>query len=487
MSLARPAVLPGAAHGTKWNPRHFTHWPLVCGPNIGHGYSRMPISSRFVVRSTILLLGVGFLTLVGIVAATIWLGERAQIAFNQVIEARETRTAAVQLRTALQTAESSQRGFVITGNEIYLAPYDTAKAQALRHFAAVRRALLRDDAASPLLDRLGDAIDRKTSEMDQIISLKAAQRDGDARAILDTNRGKAMMDEINLFLSGIIRKTDDHLTEAVNEQRLNASWLRWVSILGGLLIVMVVAGVTIVTLRYAKEVAQARDEVRALNSSLEERVKLRTADLSIARDRAEVLVQEVNHRVANSLAMVTSMVDLQARSLEDPTAKNILAETQARIFAIATVHRRLYTAKDARVVALREYLAAILDHLEVTLRNEGRGASLQYSIEPLTLPTDASINLGVVVTELVTNAFKYAYPDGNGEVRVRLISLPESKAELLVEDDGVGRDENAPVKGTGLGMRIVRAMAVGLGANLEFIKRAPGTAARLVFPVKQIA
>ena len=447
----------------------------------------MPISSRFVVRSTILLLGVGFLTLVAIVLATIWLGERAQISFNEVVAARETRTAAVELRTALQTAESSQRGFVITGNEIYLAPYDTAKAQARRNFAVVRRALLIDDAASVLLDRLDDAIGRKIGEMDQIIALKSSQRDVDARAILDTNRGKAMMDEINLFLSGIIRKTDDRLTEAVDEQRLNASWLRWVSIFGGLVIVLVVGGVTIVTLRYAKEIAQTRDEVRALNASLEERVKLRTSDLARARDRAEVLVQEVNHRVANSLAMVASMVDLQARTLTDKSAKEMLQEMQGRIYAIASVHKRLYTAKDARVVALDEYLTAILDQLAVTMRNEGRGASLRYTIEPLTLPTDASINLGVVVTELVTNAFKYAYPSGNGEVRVRLISLPESKAELLVEDDGVGREDNAPVRGTGLGMRIVNAMAASMEANLEFIKRAPGTAARLVFPVKQIA
>ena len=78
----------------------------------------MPISSRFVVRSTILLLGVGFLTLLGIVATTIWLSERAQYSFSEVVEARETRGASVELRTALQTAESSQRGYLATGNEI---------------------------------------------------------------------------------------------------------------------------------------------------------------------------------------------------------------------------------------------------------------------------------------------------------------------------------------------------------------------------------
>ena len=73
----------------------------------------MPISSRFVVQSTIGLLAVGFLALLGIVGMTIWLGERAQVYFNDVIEARDTRGAAVELRNALQTAESSQRGFLL--------------------------------------------------------------------------------------------------------------------------------------------------------------------------------------------------------------------------------------------------------------------------------------------------------------------------------------------------------------------------------------
>ena len=446
----------------------------------------MPISSRLVVRSTILLLGVGFFTLVGIVLATIWLGERAHYSFNEVIEARETRSAAVELRAALQTAESSQRGFIITGNEIYLAPYDNAKTQSLRRLEILKRLLAGDAQSAALVARLSDAAAEKIKELDETIKLKSGRSDQEALAILQSNRGKAVMDEINLFLTGLMRRTDDKMTGAVNEQRANAAWLRWVSIFGGLVIVLVVGGVTTLMLRYAGEIAQARDEVRALNSSLEERVKLRTADLTRARDRAEVLVTEVNHRVANSLAMVTSMVHLQAKSLKSQDAKDALAETEARIYAIASVHKRLYTSKDARVVDLAEYLTAILDHLEVTMRNEGRGSSLRYTIEPLKLATDTSVNLGVVVTELVTNAFKYAYPNGKGEVRVSLSSRPESKVELTVEDDGVGRGHDT-AKGTGLGTRIVSAMASSLEASVEYLNRAPGTTARLIFPIKQAA
>jgi two-component sensor histidine kinase len=186
--------------------------------------------------------------------------------------------------------------------------------------------------------------------------------------------------------------------------------------------------------------------------------------------------------VANSLALVSSLVSLQAKAIKDAGAKSALAETQDRIFAISLVHKRLYGSSGARVVTLDEYLAGLLDHLKTSMRADGQSTTLTYDLAPVQLATDASINLGVVVTEWVTNAFKYAYPGGgSGEIRVRLRQLPEGKAELVVEDDGVGRAEGAPAKGTGLGSRIVTAMAQSLGGTIEYERRSPGMLARVTF------
>jgi len=444
----------------------------------------MPTSVRTVIGSSLAFLTVGFLALVSIVGMTFWLAERAQSYFDQAIAARDTRGAAVELRSVLQTAESSQRGFMVGGNQIYLAPYSTAKAQARRQLDALKRLLAADPQSKPKLDQLQALVASKFDEMEQTIALKRAGNDEQALTLFQTNKGKALMDEANVFIVGIISAADDRLTSGVAEQQANAIWLRVVSAAGGLLIVLVIGATGFVLVKYTRDLRVTRDEVRQLNSALERRVEERTADLSRARDRAEVLLAEVNHRVANSLALVSSLVQLQAKAIDDPAAKRALAETQDRIFAISLVHRRLYGGNDVRVVALDEYLTGLLDHLKVSMRSEAQNTTLLYDLAPIQLATDASINLGVLVTEWVINAFKYAYPNGSGgEIRVQLQGTVEGRAELVVEDDGIGRAEGVPARGTGLGTRIVSAMAQGIGGEIEYEQRSPGTAARVKFPV----
>jgi two-component sensor histidine kinase/CHASE3 domain sensor protein len=441
----------------------------------------MPISSRLVINLTIVLLTVGLLALVGIVATTVWLGEKAQIYAEDATSAQNTRIAAVELRVALQSAESSQRGYLVGGNEIYLAPYDSAKTHAVSQLERLKSSLSALPQTARLMERLSQVVAEKVEDMDRTIALKRELHDAEALAVFGGNRGKALMDEANVFLSSIIRTTDERLTSGLAQQRLNAAWLRWVSLIGGLVIIVVVSGVILTIYRYTREIAQTRDQVQLLNATLEQRVKDRTVDLAQARDKAEVLLAEVNHRVANSLAMVSSLVSLQSRTMKDKVAQEALKETQARIDAIASVHKRLYSSGDARFVDFDEYLSSLLNNVETAMRDEGHGASLRYDLDALKLKPDTSVNLGVIVTELVTNAFKYAYPDSSGEVRVRLKRLSASQAELVVEDDGIGRSAGAPPKGTGLGTRIVNAMARTIGADVEYVVRHPGCGARLAF------
>ena len=195
-----------------------------------------------------------------------------------------------------------------------------------------------------------------------------------------------------------------------------------------------------------------------------------------ARERAEILLGEVNHRVANSLAMVSALVGLQANAIDNAEAKSALSETQARIQAIAGVHRHLYTTDDVRSVNLSDYLQSLAADLETTMRAGNTATRILVQVESIAIPTEKAASVGVIVTELVTNAIKYAYADGQaGDIRVGLTRADEHMIGLTVEDDGVGWDGTGKAKGTGLGSRIVKAMAASLGASVSYANKAPGT------------
>lgn len=426
-------------------------------------------------------LAIGFLALFLMVGTTVWLAERSASLFEQSSLQRTTRITAVDLRDHLRTAESSQRGFLLTGNEIYLAPYDTAKTRAQQELDDLGRRIAPDAPNHAMLPRLSEAIADKIADMDSSIALKSAGRDAEALALLQRHRGKALMDEINVFLYGAILTADENGAIYSAEQQRNASLLRWISAGAAVVIILVVSLVAFAVYRNGQELKLARDEVRAVNMNLEERVKTRTADLALARERAEILLAEVNHRVANSLQLVGVLVRMQIRSVTDAAASEALRETQSRINAIALIHKSLYTSGDVTNVALNDYLGAMLSNLETAMKKDGHTAILKCYLEPISLRPDASVSLGVAVQELVTNAFKYAYPeDKPGEVRVRLKRLEDGKAELTVEDDGVGIALNAKPGGTGLGSKIIQTMASALQTQVEYINRRPGTSARLV-------
>ncbi|GGK34595.1 sensor histidine kinase [Salinarimonas ramus] len=200
------------------------------------------------------------------------------------------------------------------------------------------------------------------------------------------------------------------------------------------------------------------------------------------RDRAEMLLREVNHRVANSLQLVSSLVSMQKSLVTDPGARSVLVETQSRITAIAQIHRRLYTSPDIRAVSMDAYLRGLIEELGAALQAQGEHHVLKVTADGVPMPTDKAVSLGVIVAELVTNAVKYAYPAGaGGEVRVLLAREGTGIARLVVEDDGAGWRGEEPPTGSGLGTRIIKSMAHALQSRLEFDPTHRGTRVMLRF------
>lgn len=181
------------------------------------------------------------------------------------------------------------------------------------------------------------------------------------------------------------------------------------------------------------------------------------------RDRAQLLIREINHRVGNSLSLVASLVRMQADASNDKEAKKALEETQSRIVAIGRLHASLNLAEDVQRVNIRDYLETLCNEVERSYVLPSRGISIRRDVDDIFVGTDKAISIGLIVTELTINALKYAYPDGQkGDVRLSLKSAERDKLRLRVEDDGIGiAEQAAPVEG-GLGTQIVEAMSQSL-------------------------
>ncbi|WP_374659875.1 sensor histidine kinase [Phenylobacterium sp.] len=198
--------------------------------------------------------------------------------------------------------------------------------------------------------------------------------------------------------------------------------------------------------------------------------------------RQSAMLAEVNHRVANSLQMVSALVRMQASALQDHNARAALVDTQSRIHAIGQVHRRLYTSDDVATVDLVDYLEGLARDLTETSSSPQAPRTVTLSGACALVRTDAAVSLGVIVAELVTNACKYAYaPDAPGEVRILISDTADGAVRLEVQDDGPGFDPGAAPRGSGLGSKVVRAMASNLRGELTLDRRSDGMSAILAF------
>jgi two-component sensor histidine kinase len=204
--------------------------------------------------------------------------------------------------------------------------------------------------------------------------------------------------------------------------------------------------------------------------------------LQTALEQQKVLMQEINHRVKNSLQLVGSMFNLQARRAKDPILVQALQEAYGRVTAVARVHERLYLSAGVGTVDLSAYLKAVCEDLQgVTAENK---IAFEAN-EPILMSTDRAVLVALLVGELVTNAAKHAYPaNAPGEIRISASREGDSAVLVSVRDDGKGLPENFNVKNGGLGMTIVDAFVEQSGAKLEIKRHPEGTEFLVSVPVR---
>ncbi|PWE52230.1 phytochrome [Metarhizobium album] len=215
--------------------------------------------------------------------------------------------------------------------------------------------------------------------------------------------------------------------------------------------------------------------MRELNSELS--ISLRENE-SLLRQK-DYLLKEVNHRVQNSLQLVSAFLRLQAKDAKSPEAKDSLDEAQKRLNAVALVHRRLYQDDSVEIVDLSHYIETLvsdmLSGMDGTWRRE-----LTLDLAPVLIATDKAVNVGLVLTELVINAQKYAY-DGNPGPLVVKLEQHRGTFRLIVADRGEGKANSGAA---GFGSRMLRAIVERLQGNLDEENNLPGLRVVLTAPIQ---
>lgn len=203
--------------------------------------------------------------------------------------------------------------------------------------------------------------------------------------------------------------------------------------------------------------------------------------------RKEILLKEIHHRVKNNLQVISSLLDLQARTARDGETRRLLAESQGRVRSMALIHERLY-GSGSEALDFADYARDLVASLRHSLAGASDRVAVSLDVEEAALDLDVAVPCGMVINELLTNALKHAFPgERPGSVQVSLRRRPESgMLALSVVDDGVGLPPGVRADDPAtLGLRIVHILAAQIRGTLE-VEHGPrdgrGTAFTLVFP-----
>ena len=207
--------------------------------------------------------------------------------------------------------------------------------------------------------------------------------------------------------------------------------------------------------------------------------------LKAALERDETLLKEMNHRVKNSLTIVSSMLSLQARDVGDETLAGHLAEASNRVSAIARAHERLSRQSDVRLMDIGKYIEALCVDLDASVARCDVQVAAQHGIE---IETSKAISSALIVAELITSAAKYAYPDhAPGKISIAVARQGAEHFTISLRHEGAASPEDQDFANTRrLGLRLVAALAAQMKATIETRSLDPGAEFVLLIPLEPL-
>ena len=214
---------------------------------------------------------------------------------------------------------------------------------------------------------------------------------------------------------------------------------------------------------------QAEEKIRA---SLEEK---------------EQLLQEIHHRVKNNMQVISGFLALQARKIRDPAVQQMFTDSEHRIRTMALIHENLYQSRSFGRIRMQEYLGRLTDFLLRSYADLAARVKVSLEAGDITMDIDTAIPCGLVVNELVSNALKYAFPEGrSGTIRISLAQEPGGGHDMVISDDGIGLPQGVDFEGTDtLGLSLVHGLVTTqLGGSIA-IERGQGTTYRIRIPARE--
>ena len=457
----------------------------------------MAISNTAFIRTSAVLLLVGFAALLLVVGLTFWLAGRTANYSSEVSSGRKIRSALVESRSLLQDAETGQRGFLLTQSEPYLAPYERARTRLVTSTSQFEDLLNSVDLA-----RLKAVINEKLAELASTIALAKADRVADAIVVVKGDRGKDLMDEARGLYDRLLGEVDERIGRRMDDQDHAIVALRWAVILGSVLIVIVATSSSWLAFRYTRELMAARAELSSLNAGLETRVAERTAAVERANDEIQRFAYVVSHDLRSPLVNVigfTSELNTIGKQLfGEPDAPipgasselgadfrealGFISSSVRRMDGLISAILRIAREGGRRLRPERVELIDVVDRAAESIAHRmiERHGEIVVS-RPMPAITTDHIALEQIVSNLLDNAVKYADPARPPHIAVAAVRRADT-VTLTVTDNGRGiapadqervfelfrrAGPQRDVPGEGIGLAHVKTLVRRLGGEIR--------------------
>lgn len=474
----------------------------------------MMVQSRAAfVRTTVGLVLASLGIVAFIAGASIWLALRDESDFARLLTARVMRAATIDMMSLMQDAETGQRGYLLTQDKAYLAPYTQASADFENSLARLSSAVATSPNLRPALTQLSSLLRQKLAELKTTVDLVRNGQSASAMSIVRGDRGKDLMNQARAVFAALLDQSNDEIGKRIAAQKQAIQRLRLLAVGGGIVIFALAGAAAWTIVSYTRGLIEARVELETLNAGLEERVRMRTEALARANAEIQRFAYIVTHDLRSPLVNImgfTSELEIGVKTLAALIAADGAASdetiTEARqavtadipeaigfirsstvkmdglINAILKISREGARTPRPERIDLEALLQAAANAVHHEASRGGGGMSIESKAGQIL--TDR-LSLEQIVYNLVDNAIKYRAPDRTMQIHARTRRSPSGQVTIEIEDNGRGiaeadrervfelfrRSGPQDVAGEGIGLAYVRTLARSLGGEVTLKSR----------------